>query len=252
MTDLNCTIVQRRLDDLLDGYVPADAAAGMERHIAACESCAEQRAAAKQLRAALARMPVPELRPDFAATALAAARQANAAPHANIPDANIGARATASARTGNNAAPQAAVRRRRRSSRSRFGVWLGATITAAAAAALAAMLLGLPQPEPPAAAVADLRMTLYQPREIGLAIDAETAMPGAFLTVTVQGGIDLFGFDEQRELRWQTDLEAGMNMLSLPLIAHSLEQGRLTALVEHGDKTQMMEFRVQIDESPAE
>jgi len=238
MADLNCTLVQRRLDDLLDGYVPADAAAGMEQHIAACDDCAGHRAAAERLRAALLQMPVPEMHPGFAAAALAAARQANAGP---------------GAATGvvNNAAPQAAGRPRRpapRPSRPRFGLWLGAIISAAAAVAVAAIMLGLPQPEAPAEAAADLRLTLYQPREIGLAIDAETAMPGAFLTVTVQGGIDLLGFDQQRELRWQTDLDAGMNMLSLPLIAHSLGQGRLTALVEHGDKTQRIEFKVQVDE----
>lgn len=250
MTDLNCTLVQRRLDDLLDGYIAGDAAAGMERHIAACENCAAQRAAAEKMRAALAGMPVPELRPGFAAAALAAAKRAHAARDADKPAEEDTHASASHANAGivESAASQASARRRWRPSRPRFTPWLGATITAAAAAALAAIMLGLPQPEPPAEAAADLRMTLYQPREVGLAIEAETAMPGAFLTVTVQGGIDLLGFDEQRELRWQTDLDAGMNMLSLPLIAHSLGQGRLTALVEHGDKTQRIEFRVQIDE----
>ena len=236
MADLNCTLVQRRLDDLLDGYVPADAAAGMEQHIAACEDCAGHRAAAEKLRAALVRMPVPELRSDFAAAALAAARRANAGSDADAV---------------NNSPPQAAGRPRRRAPRPsglRFGLWLGGAVSAAAAVALAAIMLGLPQPDPPAEAAADLRLTLYQPREIGLAIDAQTAMPGAFLTVTVQGGIDVLGFDQQRELRWQTDLDAGMNMLSLPLIAHSLGEGRLTARVEHADKTQRIEFKVQVDE----
>jgi hypothetical protein len=36
-------------------------------------------------------------------------------------------------------------------------------------------------------------------------------------------------------------------MLSLPIMAHSLEAGRLTALVEHGDRTRRIAVDVRID-----
>jgi hypothetical protein len=231
MNDLNCQQVRQRLDDLLDGYLPREQAAATERHISACDACTAARAATGQLRVALQQMPVPEPRPGFADAALAAAVRSAPAP----------------------AMPRPTSEPRRWSLLPwrRLELWLGATAGAAAAAALVVMLWGGPQhgqlPEEPAG----LRVTLYEAREIGVAIDTETAMPGATLTVFVDGGIDLVGFGERREVRWQTDLDAGTNMLSLPIIAHSLEDGRLIALVEHGNQSRQIDVRVRVELPPA-
>ncbi|MFU8896614.1 MAG: hypothetical protein ACNA8J_09520, partial [Gammaproteobacteria bacterium] len=149
---------------------------------------------------------------------------------------------------------------RRATSWRRPRLWVGATVSAAAAAALAVMLWGVPTqtrvaPDavPDVASLggtdsqAPVRLALYEPRDIGLAIEAAQAMPGATLTISLQGGIDLVGFGERRELSWQTDLDAGTNMLSLPIIAHSLEEGTLTAHLEHGEQAQVISVRVRID-----
>jgi anti-sigma factor RsiW len=232
MTDSNCRHVQQRLDDLLDGYLPREQAAAAELHISACTACTAARAAAGQLRAALQQMPVPEPRPGFADAALAAATRHTPAPAKLHPTGQPGRWTPAPWR--------------------RMELWLGATVGAAAAAALMVMLWGVPQrgelPEEPAG----VRVTLHEAREIGVAIDSETALPGATLTVVVEGGIDLVGFGERREVRWQTDLDAGTNILSLPIIAHSLEDGRLTAFVEHGDRSRRIDVTVRVDAPPAD
>jgi predicted anti-sigma-YlaC factor YlaD len=230
MTRLDCQLTQQQLDDLLDGYLPSTAAHAIELHIDRCDACKTAREAAVALRSALKQMPVPELRPDFADAALARAARQPAAVRPVV---------------------RAAARGRSRPARRwrRLDAWAGASLGAAAAAALMVMLWGIPdragpplQEEP-----AGVRVALYEPREIGLAIDAETAMAGATLTILLEGGIDLVGFGERREVRWQTDLDAGTNLLSLPIIAHSIEEGRLTALVEHGEKTQRIDVRVRVD-----
>jgi hypothetical protein len=232
MTDLNCHAPRQRLEDLLDGYLAADEAAALERHIAGCAACAARHRAATQLRAALRAMPVPEPRPGFADSALAAATRAAARPP--------------------QPAPRTARPRWSLASWRRLELWAGATVGAAAAAALAVVLLGVPErdglePEP-----AGVRLALYEMREIGLAIDAPTPMPGAMLTVRLEGGIDIVGLGERRELSWQTDLDAGTNVLTLPIIAHSLEDGRLTALVAHGDRQQRLDFKVQVQQARAD
>jgi hypothetical protein len=113
------------------------------------------------------------------------------------------------------------------------------------------MLWGVPERSPEPEAVAPFRIALFEPREIGVAIEATEAMPGATLTISLEGGIDLVGFGDRRELSWQADLDSGTNMLSLPIIAHSLESGTLTARVDHGAGTKLISVRVEI-EDPAQ
>ena len=237
----DCNIVKSKLDDLLDGTLPQPEAAALERHIAGCEACAAAHRGAGALRAALRAMPVPDMRPGFARAALAAAvgQEAHARDTGRAP-------AVASL-------PRAA----RQESRPRPGFmrwlglspWLGVATGAVAAGILVVALWGLPPdlatPESPAAQPAELAMALYEPRDISIAIDAPQAMPGARLTVSVAGGIELVGFGDTRELSWETDLEEGTNMLSLPVLAHSLELGRLTALVEHGARKQQIELAIR-------
>jgi hypothetical protein len=222
MTQPDCTQVRAALDELLDGDLPHDVAAAMARHVAGCPGCAAEQAAITALREALRQMPVPAPRPGFAAAALAAA-----ARHAPAPLTTSRGRGFAPWR--------------------RLEIWAGATVGAAAAAALMALFLDAPGPIEMPAEPPGVRLTLFEAREIGLAIDTEMALPGATLTILLEGGIDLVGFAERREVRWQADLDAGTNMLSLPIMAHSLEAGRLTALVEHGDKTQRIAVEVRVD-----
>jgi hypothetical protein len=230
MTGPNCPLAPQRLDDLLDGYLPPAEAAAAEAHLAACDACASALRATRAMRGALRHMPTPRMRPGFADAALAAA----ARTHTPAP--------LAAPTTGRARGRRAWGRRWQR-----VEVWTGATLGAAAAAALMVVLWGVPQRDAAPDGPAGVRLALYESRDIGVAIDTETALAGATLTIFVDGGIDLVGFGERREIRWQTDLDAGTNMLSLPIIAHSLEDGRLTALVEHGAKSQRIEVKVRVE-----
>jgi hypothetical protein len=235
----DCNNARSKLDDLLHGALPRAEADAVERHVEGCAACAAAHAEAVSLLAALRAMPVPEMRTGFAQAALAAAIAQDAGRK----------QATAPA-------PREASRR---SSRSRrwgfvpwpgFAPWLGVAAGAVAAGVLVVALWGLPRDigTPQGDAVqgpAEFTMSLYEPREIAIAIDAEQPMPGARLTVRVDGGIELVGFGDTRELSWETDLDAGTNMLSLPVLAYSLEQGRLTALVEHGTRTERIELAIR-------
>lgn len=245
MAQLDCTQARDRIEDLLDGYLAGETAVEVRDHIAACEACANAHAASKALRAELGRMPAPAMRPGFAAEAFAAATRTTRPVEAAHPAAAA------------HPAHAHVARPARRARWRRPELWIGATLGAAAAAALVAVLWGIPQggsaPGHAPGQVAepspgDLQVSLYETREVGIAIDAANAMPGATLTVTVAGGIDLAGFGDRREVQWQADLDAGTNLLSLPIIAHSLEQGRLTALVEHGDRTQRIELAVRVSD----
>lgn len=235
---LDCTQVRPRVDELLQGELAPGEIAACERHMADCVPCAAALAEAQALQIALLSMPVPELRPGFAAQALATARR------------RAGAESAADAQPAHSAEIAHLPRRRG----LQPGSWLGALGGALAAGVLLVALWGLPGgprlESESGAAAPDFRVALYEPREITIAIDTEQALPGARVTVRVDGGIGLVGFGDTRELSWQTDLEPGTNVLGLPVLAHSLEAGRLTALVEHDARSQTIELIVQGEGTP--
>lgn len=233
--ELDCITVRSHLDALVRGELPRHRALEVEDHLGGCADCAAARDEAVRLLAALRAMPVPEMTPGFAQAALA--RAIAAADHRVVPF---------------HAARPA--QESRHAPRRRSWSWLGMVGGAVAAGLLALAVLGpprgLPQPDPAVEMAPTLRLALFEPREIALAIDADEAMPGARLTLSISGGIELVGFGDTRELHWETDLDAGTNVLPLPVIARSLEQGRLTARVEHGEQSRQFDFTIQ-PEDPA-
>ena len=125
--------------------------------------------------------------------------------------------------------------------------WRGAAAGSGLVAAVftAIVFFGLLQPgSQPATGVADFYVSTAIPREMNIAIDAETALPGATLSLTLYGGIELDGYATQRHLSWTTDLEAGVNRLALPIIALDETGGQVIVRLDHPDSHQ--EFLVQV------
>jgi hypothetical protein len=116
--------------------------------------------------------------------------------------------------------------------------WLGVGFGAALAAgvALAVLTFG-PFLEPPAGAgVPEVRMALNESRDVSVALDSPEPLAGAEIHVVLSGEIGLRGFAEQRELRWTTDLDRGVNQLTLPLVALGASGGQVLVEVQHGER----------------
>ncbi len=129
---------------------------------------------------------------------------------------------------------------------SRF--WLGAGIGAAVAASLIVALLTagvLPGIAPQTVPVAALQLSLGEPRNVNIAIDMLEDLPGAEISVVLSGGIELDGYAGRRELRWTTDLKAGTNRLTLPLVAVGEGGGRLLVRVGHGARERRFTLDVE-------
>ncbi|MFU8896615.1 MAG: anti-sigma factor family protein, partial [Gammaproteobacteria bacterium] len=62
MTPPDCTHVQARLEDLLDGYLSADAAGPVRAHLATCAACTQEMRELEALQTALRELPAPALR----------------------------------------------------------------------------------------------------------------------------------------------------------------------------------------------
>jgi hypothetical protein len=132
-------------------------------------------------------------------------------------------------------------------SRRSSGFWVGTGVGGALAAAFFAAVVALGLLSPPTAqdsAGAEFFVSTAEPRELNIAIDADSELAGAQLSVSFYGGIEMAGYASQRHLSWTTDLEVGVNKLSLPIIALDNSGGQVIVRLEHPDSQQ--EFLVQL------
>lgn len=196
---MNCHNFMDRIEEYIEGSLAANARAEAAAHLADCKSCQQRVARIRTMRAALRTLPVPEPRAQFLQQALAQA--------------------------------QVSQTERR---------WRWPYVAGTALAASLALWLGfgwLPSLVPPwADKPVGVTITLHEPRAVQLAFSAEHELQQATLSIRLPDGVELQGFPGQREVRWQTDLAQGVNMLSLPLVAVSSSGGMLLARLEHGER----------------
>jgi ketosteroid isomerase-like protein len=114
---------------------------------------------------------------------------------------------------------------------------------------LAPVGTGLPGPaaDNPAPTVA---LAPGRTESVRLAFDAPKRLEGARLTMRLPENFELAGHPERRELTWTTELEAGRNLLELPVRALADGEGELIAEIAHGDTVKRLSIRLRA-EGPA-
>ena len=208
---MHCIGLRDQLDDYLDGDLPAGDAVTLDRHIAECGSCQHLVTRERELR---------DLLRSYGESAVAE-------PDAGFFDAAL----------------RKASREGRVEARNR---WLVTGVAGAVAAAVALWITSGALLERPAPAVqmAEISMSLEQPRTVNLVFSTESELRDATLTLLLPAGVELAGFAGRQQVSWQTDLARGRNVLPLTLVGHSRQEGELQAVLEHKDDDR--EFRVRI------
>ena len=109
---------------------------------------------------------------------------------------------------------------------------------AAAAAAVAALAVGIGslRSGESSVAVPEVRLALNRPSEVTVTLDSPEPLVNAEVRVELRGAVALEGYAGQRELRWSTDLDRGINQLTLPVVAIDATGGQVLVEVTHGDK----------------
>jgi anti-sigma factor RsiW len=136
----------------------------------------------------------------------------------------------------------------RDSRRSGQSFWLGSLFGGALAASLffAALVLGwIGVPNVHAPETAELHVALGEVRNMDLAIETDRAMRGATVSVLLAGGVELQGYGQRRELTWTSDLEKGINRLSLPVIAIGEQGGSVIVRLSHPQSEQVFVVRLK-------
>ena len=117
--------------------------------------------------------------------------------------------------------------------RSRVPAWLGGAL--AASLLLATGMWFGRQSLPEVMAVSD------QP--VRHVFRSEDAIAGVTIELNLPEGVELSGYPGQRHLVWQSDIQAGPNLLELPVQVHG-RGGVLTATLNHGSERR--EFAVRV------
>lgn len=125
--------------------------------------------------------------------------------------------------------------------------WGGIAVGAlAASAAAAALLFLLEAPIAPLAMPPEVTMALHEPEDLRIAIDVPEALPGAEIHVSLRGAVDLLGFAGERDIRWTTRLERGVNELRLPVAATGEQGGQVRIVVRHGSRQKVFLVDVHV------
>jgi hypothetical protein len=123
--------------------------------------------------------------------------------------------------------------------RYRHGFWTGVASGAALAATIAAVAVGLwlgRTGGEAATAVPQVRVALNQRSDVTVALESPEPLVDAEVRVELHGGVELDGYAGQRELRWSTNLDRGINQLTLPVVVIDASGGQVLVELMHGDK----------------
>lgn len=217
---MDCETLSNRIDDYVDGGLPAAEAASVESHLAGCGSCTRDADLARRLRGALRNYgsrDIPE--PDDRYFSLAVARAAADG-----------------------------------SRRLRHRYWLkgfGTAIAAGLAIFAVTLMLLAPDESRLDPTVPTVSIALEQPHTVNLVFASAESLTDASLTVLLPEGIEMSGFAGQREITWTTSLVAGRNVLPLTLVAYRPGGGELVATLRHNDDGRTFRLRVAIAQTRA-
>ncbi len=94
--------------------------------------------------------------------------------------------------------------------------------------------------------IAGMTVTIGNPKTIRFSINSAVELTDANLVVMLPAGIEVVGFDLQREIEWTTTIKKGPNILELPIVVLSGTGGTIFARVEHENRTKSFEFTISV------
>ena len=121
------------------------------------------------------------------------------------------------------------------------GVGFGASLVAIA------LIFGWSGNRQPADAVPEFVVSLDEPRRMDLAFETDRVLEGAQITILLTGSVEIDGYGLRRELSWTEDLEAGVNRLSLPVLANGFDGGQVVVRLSHPESEQVFVVRLPVE-----
>jgi len=213
---MSCKNLTNRIDDYVDDTLDASAAEALRTHVSSCAACQKTVEREMELRSLL---------------------QEYGDSSVTIPETTFFDQALVSA------AREGRKQQNKRSWLTGFG--------SAVAAGLAVWLFvgGIMNPAVdtlPDSNIPVVTMALEEPRTVNLVFSSASELNNATLTVMLPEGVEIAGFEGQREISWLTSLREGKNVLPLQLVGTMPGNGELLATLRHGEDDRTFRLRVDV------
>ncbi len=206
---MNCHDIHNYCDAYLDHEMSDTQKHALEVHLESCPACQHYLQQAQNIRDALTKLNAPAMRPEFASQVFDKLRQQN----------------TTVAKS------------------KRF---TGTGLALAASLALAGIVsVFMHQPdstvsEDPAA----IRISMQQAKDIRLVFNAKEDLEKVTISIELSDNLALDGYGAKRTVSWNTPLQKGKNMLSLPIIATQSGNGTVIARLRLGNQDKTIRINV--------
>jgi len=206
---MNCHDIHNNCDAYLDHEMSDTQKHALEVHLESCPACQQYLQQAQAIRDVLPELKAPAMRPEFASQAFAKVRQQHS-------------RAAGSTRL------------------------RGTGLALAASLALAGIVgVFVHQPnstEPEAAAI---HISMQQPKNVNVVFNAKEDLQQVTISIELPDNLSLDGFAGEKMVSWNTTLQKGKNVLSLPIIATQAGNGTLVARLRLGEQDKV--FRIHVN-----
>ncbi len=202
ITTMRCEEIQNLLPELLRGELSPAIDGYVQAHLTDCRSCGAVQVREQHLQSSLRALPLPVMAEDFPARALRCARTAHQATR-----------------------QQSRLRRAGRASALAASVLMVCGL---------AFVLGRGTAETVAGQQVAVSVPLGSAQMVALKIDAPHAFERVEFEVRLPDNVALEDQPNLREFAWSGTLQAGVNVLSLPLVGIKEAGGQLVARVKYG------------------
>ena len=210
---MNCKQTRINKDDYLDRTLSTEEAHKVQQHLHECPECRADFQRDEEIMAALRELPVPPPSPDFVQRSFAKAKA-----------------------------------RHKKQQRKQAMPYLGGAI----AACLAFWLIvatpvnqGVPPVKPTASSQA-INIKINDERLVQVVVRAPRDLVAADVMIELPSQLEMAGFPGLKEIRWNTNLKKGKNLLSLPLVAKSEGTAELKTHITHENKSKILSLVMQV------
>ena len=225
---MNCQEAQPLIDDYLDGLLDSSQREQLTAHLNQCVDCAEASAQERQFRQMLKSAPLPPPSTGFVDRALRqavqqAGRQGSKSHHVSHRQGFI----------------------------KGFGSAIAAGLVVWAVMSMFPTHQEVTTQTPVVSQVQNqsdnvIRISLLEPTNIQLAFHAAQAVQDATITISLSDNLELVGYQNRQTLEWKTSLNAGDNLLTLPIKALKPQQGKIVAQVTHNNLMKSIELKLDV------
>jgi len=202
---MNCTDIDRLLDDYLDQDLLLHEKNSVELHIRNCTACQQSLKEAEAVREALVSLPFVEASSDFESNVFDEVRKQNQGGQHD------------------------------RRFLNGFVTALAASVFLWVVSPVFSPMIFAPQESHDGSNVISVAMN--ETRPVRLLFEAPGDIAQVSLSIELPANVELNGYPGRSQLSWNTSLKKGQNVLALPINAIEAGQGELVAHLSYGDKT---------------